>query len=96
MEMFCQYLLDPDDNFNMNFDNLLEKAIRLLRAKEKLAHMIQVEKKNYGVKNLVKKCNHRTCISSTPNCIIAPPFVLTYQPFNFPAATFVQITSLDY
>ncbi len=44
--MFCQYCLDPDDDLNMDFDDLLKKAIGLLGAKKKLASMIQVEKES--------------------------------------------------
>lgn len=83
MEMFCQYSLDSDNDLNIHFDDLLKKAMRLLGAKKKLGSMIQVEKKSYGIENLVEKCNHRICISFIPNCIIAPPSVPTYQPFNF-------------
>lgn len=53
--MFCQYLLDLNDNLNMNFVNLLEKIIRLLRAKKKLANIIQFEKKSYKIEDLVEK-----------------------------------------
>ena len=58
--------------------------------------MIQVEKESQRVKDLIEKCNQKTRISSTPNRLIIPPFVSTYQPLNFPAVTFVQTTSMDY
>ena len=96
MEMFCRYSLDSDDNLNMNFDDLFKKAMGLLGAKKKLASMVQVEKESQGVEDLVEKCNHRTRINSTPNRVITPPSVPTYQPLNFPAATPVQTTSADY
>ncbi len=40
MEMFCRYSLDPDDDLNMDFDDLLKKAMELLGAKKKLASMV--------------------------------------------------------
>ncbi len=80
----------------MDFDDLLKKAMRLLGAKKKLASMVQVEKESQGVEDLVEKCNHRTCISSTPKRIITPPSVPNYQPLNFSVATPVQTTSADY
>ena len=96
MEMFCRYSLDPDDDLNMDFEDLLKKAMGLLGAKKKLASMVQVEKESQGVEDLVEKCNQRTRISSTPNHLITPPSVSTYQPLNFPAVTPVQTTSADY
>ena len=78
MEIFYQYSVDPDDDLNMDFEDLLKKVIGLLEAKKKLASMVQVEKKSQGVEDLIEKCNQRTCISSTLKCLIIPPFVLTY------------------
>lgn len=43
--MFYEYKLDLDDDFNMNFDDLLKKVVRLLKAKKKLVSMVQVKKK---------------------------------------------------
>ena len=96
MEMFCRYSLDPDDDLNMDFEDLLKKAMGLLGAKKKLASMVQVEKESQGVEDLVEKCNQGTRISSTPNRLITPPSVSTHQPLNFPAVTLFQTTSADY
>ena len=44
----------------MDFDDLLKKAMRLLRAKKKLASMVQVENESQEVEDLMEKCNQRT------------------------------------
>lgn len=77
----------------MDFNDLLKKAIGLLSVKKKLASMVQVEKKSQRVAELIENCNHRTRISSTFNYVIIPSSISTYQPFNFPAATFIQTIS---
>lgn len=43
--MIRQYELNPDGDLNIDFENLLKKAMRLLGAKKKLASLVQVEKK---------------------------------------------------
>lgn len=40
MEIFYWYLLDLDDDLNIDFDDLLKKAMGLLEAKKKLANMV--------------------------------------------------------
>lgn len=55
--MFYRYELDSDNDMNMNFDDLLKKAIRHLEAKKKLASLIHVKKKNQEVEDLVQKCH---------------------------------------
>ena len=39
-EMFYRYELDPEDDLNMDFDDLLKKAMRFLGAKKKLASIV--------------------------------------------------------
>ncbi len=39
-QMIYRYELDPDDDLNMDFDDLLKKAMRLLGAKKKLANLV--------------------------------------------------------
>lgn len=90
MEMFCRYELDPDDDLNMDFDDLLKKAMGLLGAKEKLASLVQVEKESQGVEDLVEKCDYKTRISSTPNRLVTSPSIPTYQPPIFSAPNAVQ------
>lgn len=46
MKIYNQYLLDSDDDLNINFDDLLKKVIRVLKTKKKLASMVQVEKES--------------------------------------------------
>ena len=38
--IFCQYKLNPNNNVNMEFEDLLKKVIRLLVAKKKLASLV--------------------------------------------------------
>ena len=66
-EMFYRYELDPDDDFNMDFDDLLKRDMGLLGAKKKLANLVQVEKKSQKVEDLIEKCDYKTRISPTPN-----------------------------
>lgn len=88
--MFYQYELDPNDDLNMEFDDLLKKAIELLEAKKKLASLIYIEKKGQEVENLVETCNNKTRISSMqtvysllPLCLlINPPFFLLLLHFS--------------
>lgn len=56
-KMFVWYELDPDDDVNMDFEDLLKKAMELLMAKKILVSLIQVKKKIQGVEDLVVKCN---------------------------------------
>lgn len=44
--------------------------MRLLKAKKKLASMIQVKKKSQRAEDFIKKCNHKTLINSTPKRVI--------------------------
>ena len=68
----------------------------LLRAKKKLASIVQVEKEGQEVEDLVEKCDYKTRISSAPNYFIIPPSVPTYQPLNFPATSSVQTSGAYY
>lgn len=85
--MFYQYSPDLNDNLNIDFDNLLKKAMGLLGAKQKLVSIVQVEKKSQEVENLVKRYNHKTCISSTFDYVITLSSVPTYQLLYFLAVT---------
>ena len=51
--MFCQYSLDPNDDVNIDFEDVLKKAMGLLGAKKKSANMVQVEKESQRVEDLV-------------------------------------------
>ena len=95
-EMFYRYELDPDNELNMDFNDLLKKAMRLLGAKKKLASIVQFEKKSQEVEDLVKKYDYKTHISSTPNRPLTQPPIPTYQVFILPAPTSVQISGADY
>ena len=71
-------MLDSDDDLNMDFDDLLKKAMKLSAAKKKLASMVQIEKKSQEIEDFVEKCNHKTHINFIPNRVITPPSVPTY------------------
>ena len=80
----------------MDFDNLLKKAMGLLRAKKKRASVVQVEKKGQEIENLVEKCNYKTRISFTTNCLIMPSSIPTYPPLNFSTTSLAQINGTNY
>lgn len=42
-EMFFRYKLDPNDDVNMDFENLFKKVMRLWVAKKELASLVQVK-----------------------------------------------------
>lgn len=42
--MFYRYELNPDNNLNIDFNNLLKKAIGVLGTKKNLASLVQVDK----------------------------------------------------
>ncbi len=94
--MFYRYELDPDDDLNIDFSDLLKKAMRLLGAKKKLASIVKVEKKSQEVKDLVEKCDYKTHISSTPNRLLTQSPIPTHQPLIFPAPTSVHTSGVDY
>lgn len=71
--MFCRYELDPDDDLNIDSDDLFKKAMRLFGAKKKPANLVQVEKKSPGVEDVVEKCDYQTHISSTQSCLVTSP-----------------------
>ena len=75
---------------------MLKKNMRLLGAKKKLANIVQVEKEEQEVENLVKKCNYKNRISYTSNCLIIPFSEPIYPPLNSPAVFLVQTTSANY
>ncbi len=94
--MFYRYELDPDNDLNMDFDDLLKKAMALLGAKKKLASLVQVEKKSQEVEDLVEKCDYKTRISSIPNCPFMQSPISTFQPLIPPTHTPVQTGRADY
>lgn len=65
--MFYRYELDPDDDLNMDFADLLKKALGLLGAKKKLVDLVRMDKKNDRIEDLVDKCEKKTQISSATN-----------------------------
>ncbi len=94
--MFYRYELDLDDDLNIDFDDLSKKTIGLLKAKKKLASLVQVEKKSQEVEDLVEKCDYKTRISSTPYRLFMRSPIPTFQPPILPTYTPVQTGSADY
>lgn len=73
--MFHQYSLDSDDNHNTDFDDLLKKAMGLLKAKKRFASIVEILKKSQEVEDLMEKYNHNARISSISNSFITPLFI---------------------
>lgn len=46
MELFYYFKLNPDNDLNINFANLLKKTLGFLRAKKKLVDLVQIVKKS--------------------------------------------------
>lgn len=67
MEMFYRYELDPDNDLNMDFADLLKKALRLLGAKKKLVDLVWTNKKSDRIEDLVDKYEKKIQISSAIN-----------------------------
>ena len=94
--MFYRYELDPDDDLNMEFDDLLKKAMGLLGAKKKLASLVYIEKEGQEVEDLVEKCEHKTRISSTRNRLLTFPSMHAHQSPILPAVSSFQARGTDY
>ena len=94
--MLFQYELDHDDDFNMEFDDLLKKAMGVLGVKKKLASLVHVEKEGQEVEDLVEKCDYKTRISSTPNRLLTSPSMPAYQPPILPAVSLFQASGADH
>lgn len=65
--MFYCYKLDSDNNLNINFADLLKKAIKFLKAKKKLIDLVWINKKSNRIEDLVDKCEKKTQIGSVIN-----------------------------
>lgn len=94
--MFYRYKLDPDDNLNMEFADLLKKAIELLRAKKKLACLVHIEKKGQKIENLVEIYDNKTRINSTSNCLFLSLSIPTHQPPILPVIALFEASGTDY
>lgn len=89
-EMFYRYQLDSDDDVNMDFDDLLKKAMRLLRIKKKLASLAQVEKESQGIEDLVGKSDLNTRINSISGSLLMQTLMQVYLPSIRSALTSIQ------
>ena len=86
-EMFYRYELDPDDDLNMDFADLLKKALGLLGAKKKLVDLVRTDKKSDRIEDLVDKCEKKTRISSATNYITPLPESAFQPPVAAPITT---------
>lgn len=64
--------------------------------KEKLASLVQAEKKSQKVENFIGKCNYKTYVSFILNFLITLISVLTYYFSNFLASIFILMSDIDY
>lgn len=80
----------------MEFDNLLIKNMRLLRAKKKLASLVYIKKEGQKIENLVEIYDNKTHISSIPNRLLTSLFMPTHQPLIFLVITLFQFSDTDY
>lgn len=94
--MFVWYKLDPDNDINMDFEDLLKKAMRFLMAKKKLVSLVHVKKESQGAEDLVVKSDYKSWIGFNPSSFMTPSPVLTYHLPNFQFATSVQMSDADY
>ncbi len=63
-EMFYRYKLDPDDDLEMDFTDLLEKALGLLGAKNQMVNIVRNDKRSDRIEDLVDKCEKKSRIGS--------------------------------
>lgn len=75
---------------------LVKKVIRLLKAKKKLADVVEIEIESKRIDDLIKKYNYKVYISSIPKRLITPFSIHLYQPLKIKSPIFVQTISIDY
>ena len=64
-ELFYRYELDPDEDEDMDFKDLLKKALALVGSKKRMIDLIRIDKKNDRITDLVDKCEKKSKIIST-------------------------------
>lgn len=72
--------LDPDNDLKLDFQDLLQKTMKMVKLKKKLGGIIKSDKKNSQVSNLVNRCDEEVFISFSPNAF-APFSDSIFKPF---------------
>ena len=78
-ELFYRYELDPDEDEDMDFKDLLKKALALVGSKKRMIDLIRTDKKNDRITDLVDKYEKKSKITSTLNTT-APLPESAFQP----------------
>lgn len=78
-ELFYASNLDPDDNLELDFQELLQKTVKIVKLNKKLRGMVRSDEKNSQVSDLVTRCDEEALISSPPS-ISAPLPNSTFRP----------------
>ena len=78
-ELFYASDLDPDDDLELDFQELLQRTIKMIKLKKKLGGMVRSDEKNSQVSDLVDRCDQEALISSPPNAF-APLPASTFRP----------------
>ena len=94
--MLVRYELDPNDDVNMDFDDLLKKIMGLLMEKKKLPNLVHIEKESQGVEDLVMRDDYKSCISSNSSSFITPPSIPVYYPPHFLSPPSIQTSGTYY
>lgn len=70
IETFYHYKLNLDNDLNIDFANLLKKALGLLKTKKKLVNLVLIDKKS---EDLVNKYEKKTQVSFIINHFMPLP-----------------------
>ena len=93
-ELFYASDLDPDDDLELDFQELLQKTTKMIKLKKKLGGMVRSDEKNSQVSDLVDRCDQEALIGSPPNAF-APLPASTFLPPVAAANTNVVSKSED-
>lgn len=94
MELFYYYKLNPDNDLNINFANLLKKTLGFLRTKKKLVDLVQIANKSDQIEDLVNKCEKKTQISFVTNYFTLLP-KSAFQPLVATLITKIYFGAVD-
>lgn len=81
--------MDPNDNLELDFQELLKMTINIVKLRKKLSSIIKFNKKNSQVSNLVDRCDKDALISSTPNPFTPLPNSIFKPPVTNSATNFI-------
>ena len=71
--------MDPDNNLELDFQELLKKTVKIVKLRKKLGGIIKSDKNNSQVSNLVDRCDKKAFLSSPPNSFVLFP-TSTFKP----------------